>query len=177
MSSEQSHAYIQEYAIAAPPAFVWELLCSPSMWGASDTVTIRHTKHPGTLTSGSSWQESHHGALFLREWVTATIAQHCDDQMKLLLQLDDGHNHIQQQLRVVEDGPGACRIITSLACYQRRAATSPPVPSDKLALMWRKADKRLASFVGRVAAAAAAATAAAAADAPAAIQHAPLVPV
>lgn len=176
--SNSSHVYIQEYVLCASPDSVWQLLSSPGMYGRwCGTVTIRHhTKHPGTLTSGSSWQESHHGALFLRSWVNATVTQHSTDQRSMVLLLDDGFNHIQQQLKVVGDSPGVCRIVTSLSCFQRRAENSPPVPSEKLALMWKKADKRLASLAGYIQGSAAAAAAGAAVEAPA-VQHTPLVPV
>jgi hypothetical protein len=71
---------------------------------------------------------------------------HRPEDCCLQLCLDDGLNHIQQQLQVLPDSSdiNSCRIRASLACFQH--TPTGLVPSMKLAVMLRKADKRLTSL-------------------------------
>jgi hypothetical protein len=92
--------------------------------------------------------------------------------------LDDGHNHIQQQLVVLPSSPqepGGCRIVATLSCFQR-TPSKQLVRSEKLAVMFRKADRRLASLLAYVQSAQHAAAAPAAAPPTAAAALGPAAP-
>lgn len=150
------HTSTQEFLLPAAPDIVWGLLSSPSLyhqWCQTVTVKSQHDSPISRLQPGSNWLENHHGALFLREWMVVKVLQYNSEDRSMSLCLDDGLNHIQQQLQVapVSCQAGLCRMTCSIECYQHTG--SGPVPCEKLAVMFRKADGRLTSLAAHLQAA------------------------
>jgi hypothetical protein len=144
-----AHAFHQEFVLPAAECCVWDLLTCPSQyaqWCSAVTVKTKDSSTVSQLTSGSTWLESHHGALFLRPWLDVRVLSIDPNQRSMSLCLDDGCNHIQQQLTVMPhpNQPDTSHVSARLECYQHTAKGL--VPCEKLAVMFKKADKRLANL-------------------------------
>jgi len=151
-----SHTSTQEFLLPAAPDVVWGLLTSPSryhQWCQTVTVKSQHDSPISHVQPGSKWLESHPGALFLREWMLVKVLEYSPEDRSMSLCLDDGLNHIRQQLQVapVSCQADLCRMTCSIECYQHTG--SGPVPSEKLAVMFKKADGRLTSLAAHLQAA------------------------
>lgn len=138
------HSFVSSVEMAAAPGTVWQYLTKPRLqpgWYPAAQVTGQWPTGRATLSPGDCWEESHAHALFLRPSMRVTVLEADTPTLNLALCYDDGFNCITQELQVQTCTAGNTRIICTTTCYTRTAAGL--VPSDRLAVMWRKYDAKL----------------------------------
>lgn len=142
MTSAASNAYSVSVDIAEAPAIVFKLLTSPkthSFWNQDVHVL---DPPPDSLGLGSKWQESR-SLLFMRQSCSVQVTELDESAMFATLRLDDSYNCILVKTWVSPHPANNGHSIVSQAveCFVRAGGTASP--SERLACMWRKADRTL----------------------------------
>lgn len=137
-----SNAYSVSVDIAEAPAMVYGLLKSPRVQSYWNKDVQLMTPAPHNLRPGSKWLESRN-LLFLRQSCSVEVLDLDDAAMCLTTRLDDSYNCILIKTSVSPHPATYSHSIVTQTVECFTCAGGHLLPSERLACMWRKADRTL----------------------------------
>eukprot|EP00775_Hariotina_reticulata_P003856 gene3856-4113_t len=143
-------AYTLSVEIPESASLVFRLLTFPKLQSRWVSNIVGH-QWPDVVASGQRWTESRLGVLFLRPSLEVEVLRCDPTAFSLTTRLDDGLNVIVNQLQVNPkhnagqhgaSSSSSSIVRQTVECYTR-SQQGRLLPSDKLAMMWRKHDLML----------------------------------
>lgn len=142
MTPTARNAYSVSVEIAEAPAMVFRLLKSPRLQSCWNRDVQLITPAPHSPMPGSKWLESRN-LLFLRQSCTVEVLDLDEDSMSLTTRMDDSYNCILIKTSVSAHPSSYSRSIVTQTVECLIRAGGLLLPSERLACMWRKADRTL----------------------------------
>jgi hypothetical protein len=151
MATETAHIYRNEVIVEGSADMVYKALSMPPTFMGPDVRCLDVlSSSSGTVRPGDFWRESRASLLFLRDWAAVSCVS-AQPGKTLQLSMDDGHSRIlltycvtpvgntQESSSISSSSTCVTETVECYACH----APGQAVPSERLACMFRKADKKL----------------------------------
>lgn len=150
MATEIAHIYTNEVIMEGSADMVYKALSMPPSFLPDCRCLDVLSSSSGSVRPGDFWRESRASLLFLRDWAAVSCVS-AQPGKTLQLAMDDGHSRILLTYSVkplggiqdskISSSRSTC-VTETVECYACHAP-GQAVPSERLARMFRKADRKL----------------------------------